>query len=288
MQPMEKNIPQKSFDFRFLIIFVVILAAGIGLTTLLYHANKSIWPQFFVLLSIAVLFLVFFFYSLQKIDQSKQWIQQWAMSPLWVFLAYFSFPVLLTVLINLFQIQSIIPGELVHRTGKTLLLPHFLFFYFWQVLVFFTAFWFHPRRKAIIWRISWIQLLTGILVGLASWSLGMFSNEIIFQQILIQVPYQDAIQIFWLIVPFALLIQPLGVGFYYYELCNDQQKRYRIILLAVLFSLLSMRWIVLLPAFCFFLITGWISYKKAPVPTMFLAYSVFNLCVLLLNWQGVI
>jgi hypothetical protein len=284
---MEDKIKSFNLDKQFFLVLLIMLLATAGLVFLFIQANQNVPLQFTLLLIIAAFFLAFFFYGLVKLNQAKAWVARWASRPVWVALTFFSFPSLLTLLINANSSSIPFPEELVQNVGG-IFLPHFLFFYFWEAIVFGTVFLFHPQRCNVSWRLSWTSTLTGVLVGLGSWSAAMFTIEIILQRFTLDLPYQTDTGIFWPVIPFALLILPVTLGFFFTYTLVPSRSWFYLLLQAVLFAVLPLRLIVSLPAFLFYLLTCWLKTENTRLQIFILAYCTFNLCMLMLNWQWII
>ena len=278
-------------DKQFFGAFLLYLALSALFLSFFLQNKLSVNLQLAILIGLAFLALIFFFYTLWRLNRSRAWVSLWAAHPIWVYLTFMVFPILLILLWNQPIIYQNLSQELTRPLG-TFQSPHFLFMYFWQALVFGIAFLAHPNRKKVLLQFSRSNMLLGLLLGLGSWGIIMFANEIFLQRVSTNLPYLTQAPVFWAILPMALLITPPATGyFFFYALPASQQGLPPLLsacLRTLLFCLLPFRIISLFPAFLFSILFNIFIAKKAPLPSLLIAYAIFNLCMLLLNWQWVL
>jgi hypothetical protein len=290
MKQFIKTLAQK-MDKPYLFAFLVLLV-GAGLLSInFFQHRQTITAQLLNLSAIALLCLAFFFYSLWRVNQLKGWVHTWSTRPLWVFLTFILCPLFLILLWNSPLADNQLMAELSRPLGSYRM-PHFLFIYGWQALVFGTAFWAHPERKSFKFRLSLKDSLSGIVLGLGGWSLSMFVNEIGLRIVPAALPTQATTPMLWAILPTALVFMPLTTGFYFFHALPMDTRELHPLLSALagilFFTLLPLRIISILPAFCLSLLLYTARHKTGTPVSLMLAYAVFNACLLTLNWQWVL
>jgi hypothetical protein len=290
MKPSIKSL-LNHLDKQFISALLLFLLLSMVLIILFFKNSQHIEIQLVCLAGIALLALLFALFNLWKINQVKGWISLWANHPVWVIFTFLIFPCLLILLWNTHYIFQSPPAEFV-SPNNNFLLPHFLFTYFWQALIFGIAFLAHPDRKKVTLNLSRRDFLLGLLLGLGSWAIIMFANEILLQVFPANLPYQTQAPVFWTLLPMALLFTPITTGYlFFYVLPTSLQGMPPILsacLRTLLFCLLPFRLISLFPAFLFSILFSVYMAKKGPLPALLIAYVFFNLCMILLNWQWVL
>ncbi len=278
-------------DKQFFSALLIFLLLSMLLIILFFRNVQHIQTQLAYLIGIAILALCFSLFSLWKLNQAKGWVSVWANHPLWVILTFLVFPCFLILLWNSPLFSNIPPAEFTQPVGR-MLLPHFLFTYFWQTFVFGIAFLAHPDLKIFSWRLSGSEVLLGLLLGLGSWGGIMFANEILLQEIPATLPYLNQAPAFGALLPIALFVTPITTGFLFFYSLPLRQEMMPPLLAGFVriffFCLLPFRIISLLPAFLFSLLFNIFIIKKGPVPALMIAYAIFNLCIILINWQWVL
>ena len=252
----------------------------------LFRQNINNKTQFASIIGIAIIVFLFFSFSLWMVNRQKQWISKWANHPLWVILTFAIFPAFLVFFSNTTFFSNILPDELIVQS-KTLNLPHFVFFYFWEGLVFGIAFIAHPQRKLKNRHLSKNDLLFGFLIGLGVWSIIMFINEIQLQWSIQSFTYITNNPIFWPVIPFAIIIMPISISYFFFNETNESNVL-RTLFNLLVFTMLPLRDICVLPALISGIIFTVIHRKKGAVIIIIIAYMIMNLLTLLLNWQWII
>jgi hypothetical protein len=229
---------------------------------------------------------IFFAFSLWLVNQQKRWISSWATHPVWVFLTFILLPAFSILIQKMTFFLDVVPVEFVVQF-RNLRLLHFTFFYFWEGLVFGVAFLAHPDRKKIIWRLSHQEILLSLLLGFGSWSIIMLINEIQLQWNHVPINYMENTSIFWPILPFALVIIPVAISyFFFYQGKSD--NLFQTILTIILFIILPLRAACILPAFIIGIIFSIVTRKTKSFSVIVIMYVIINIFTLLLNWQWVI